>query len=127
MSSPRILLVDDEPDLRKIIKRGLELSGCVVEAEGNPKRVLVNFRPGRYDIAILDVGMPGMDGFELYEQLVKMDSQLKVCFLTAYDIEYFREFRGRFPKVPEKCFLRKPVGIRDLLNTVKSQLGADAA
>ena len=127
MSSPRILLVDDEPDLRKIIKRGLELSGCIVDSEGNPKRVLATFRPRRYDIVILDVGMPSMDGFELYERLARLDGKIKVCFLTAFDVEYFREFRDRFPEVPEKCFLRKPIGIRDLLNTVKSQLDTATA
>ena len=122
MSSPRILLVDDEPDLRNTIERGLQLSGCIVESEGHPDNVLSKFRPSQYDIVILDVGMPEMDGFELYERLARIDTQIKVCFLTAYDAEYFREFRKRFPRVPEECFLRKPVGIKELLNTVKSQL-----
>jgi CheY-like chemotaxis protein len=119
---PRILVVDDEPDLRKIIERGLELSGCDVDSSEDPTHTLNVFQPGKYDMVILDVGMPEMNGFELYERLAKLDSHIKVCFLTAYDMEYFREFRERFPDVPDSCFIRKPVAIKDLADIVKSQL-----
>lgn len=120
--SPRILVVDDEPDLRKIIKRGLELSGCDVDSSEDPAYTLKVFQPGKYDMVILDVGMPEMSGFELYERLTKLDSNVKVCFLTAFDTEYFREFRQRFPAVPDSCFIRKPVAIRELAGIVKAQL-----
>jgi DNA-binding response OmpR family regulator len=119
---PKILVVDDEPDLRKIIKRGLELSGCDIDSSEDPACALKAFQPGKYDMVILDVGMPEMSGFELYERLTKLDSNVKVCFLTAYDMEYFREFRMRFPDIPDSCFIRKPVAIKDLAGIVKAQL-----
>ncbi|HKU49751.1 MAG TPA: response regulator [Nitrososphaera sp.] len=122
MSAPRLLIVDDEPDLRKVMQRGLELAGCRVDSMEDPKSALAAFKPGLYELVILDIGLPEMDGFELYEELLRLDSTIKVCFLTAFDMEYFGEFRRRFPNVPGRCFVKKPVALRDLITLVQSQL-----
>ena len=56
--------------------------------------MLSNFRPDHYDLVILDIKMPKMDGFELYDELKKKDTAVKVCFLTASEL-YYEEFRRR--------------------------------
>jgi DNA-binding response OmpR family regulator len=64
----RILLVDDEPDVIFTFKKGLESHGFVVDAFNDPVLALSNFKPGTYDLLLLDVKMPQMNGFELYEK-----------------------------------------------------------
>jgi two-component system, OmpR family, response regulator ChvI len=68
-----------------------------------------------YDLLILDIRMPGMNGFQLYGKIRDIDKKVKVCFLTAYD-ESRGEFRTAFPFLEEvKCYLKKPITVRDLV------------
>ena len=62
----KILLVDDEPDLTFIFKKGLEDAQLSVDAFNNPAEVLKVFKPHFYDLVILDIAMSDMDGFDLY-------------------------------------------------------------
>ena len=77
----RILLVDDERDIDTVVKKGLERVGFKVRAFDNPLDVLSKFEAGSYDVALLDIRMPSMNGFELYKKLRKRDSKIKVCFI----------------------------------------------
>src|SRR5919204_6868931 len=85
-----ILLVDDEPDIIEILKVGLEDNGFKVDAFTDPELALSSFKAGTYDLLLLDVRMPKMNGFELYEQIKKIDNnnnnKAKVCYITAYEI-----------------------------------------
>ena len=49
---------------------------------------LSNYRPNFYDLLLLDIRMPKMNGFELYEKIKKLDNKVKVCFISAYDVDY---------------------------------------
>jgi two-component system, OmpR family, response regulator ChvI len=122
-SSPRILIVDDEADITSVMKRGLENAGFEVDVENNPLTALQNFKAGKYSLALLDIRMPQMEGFDLYERLSQLDSKMKVCFLTAFDANYFEKFKIRFPHLPTRCFIKKPVTIKDLVNIVEAELG----
>ena len=82
----RILLVDDEYDISLTFKIGLEESGFVVDSFNDSLLALKSFKAGIYDLLLLDIKMPKMDGFELCRQLKKIDSKVKVCFITAFDI-----------------------------------------
>ena len=89
----RILVVDDQPDITITLKIGLEEDGRFdVDAFTDPKLALSNFKPGIYHLVILDIVMPKMDGFELYEELKKVDPGIKVSFLTASEM-YREEIR----------------------------------
>jgi len=67
-------------------------------------------------MVLLDVKMRQMDGFELYEKLSRIDDTVKVCFLTAYDMDYFEKFKERFPHVPTRCFInQKPISMKNLV------------
>lgn len=111
----RVLIVDDEEDITKVFKIGLEGHEFEVVTFNDPKDALLSFQPGRFDLLILDIRMPGMNGFELYSHLRTIDQKAKVCFLTAFD-EYRDEFKKEFPFLDEvKCFLKKPITLNDMI------------
>ena len=80
----RILLVDDEPDIVEVLRRGLELKGLQVDAYSSSQEALQSFRPNVYDLAILDIRMPVLSGFTLYREMKKVDHAITVCFLSAF-------------------------------------------
>lgn len=117
----KILVVDDESDITTIIKKGLEIEGFEVDGSGNPIEVLAKYKPGSYDLLILDIKMPNMTGFDLYREIRKLDKKVKVCFITAFEI-YFDEFRRVFPKIHVSCFIQKPVTISQLAKAIRDEL-----
>jgi two-component system, OmpR family, response regulator ChvI len=120
----RILIVDDEIDITSSIKLGLERKGFVVDAYNNPIEVLLKAKPGEYDLAIFDIRMPRMTGFELYRRFRNIDSEVDVCFMTAYDI-YATEFKTMFPEVEVVGFFKKPVSIGTLIEEINRLLERD--
>jgi DNA-binding response OmpR family regulator len=119
----RILIVDDEQDIISVFKMVLEMNDFEVDAYNDPLLALSNFKKNAYDLIILDIRMPDMDGFELYKKIRMIDDKVKVCFMTAFD-DYRQEFKKSFPMLDEiKCFIRKPNAIEDLVNHVATILG----
>ena len=94
----RIAIVDDEPDI----------------TFNDPQVALESFRPGNYDLMIIDIRMPKKNGFDLYRELKKKDDNVKVCFLTAFEI-YYEEFRKMFTTMGVQAFIRKPISISSLV------------
>jgi CheY-like chemotaxis protein len=93
----KILVIDDDPDITLALKTVLEDNGYAVHAFNDPANVVSNFKqPGMYDLLIIDIIMPNMDGFELYEKVKKIDSKVKACFITAYDV-YSEALREIYP------------------------------
>lgn len=113
----RIAVVDDEPDITNVLKKGLERYGFIVDTFNDPHAALVSFQPMYYDIMIIDIRMPRINGFELYRQVKKRDTSVKVCFLTAFQV-YYEEFKKMFPTIDVKAFIRKPVSISNLVNQI---------
>ena len=118
----RILLVDDEPDIATVMKLGLEKEGFEVDAFTEPLKALEHFKKGFYDLALIDIRMPQINGFELYRRTLEIDSEMKVCFITAFEI-YYDEFRRVFPRLKVDCFVRKPVSMDMLTKIIRAQLG----
>jgi len=117
----RIAVVDDEPDITTVLKKGLEHHGFAVEIFNDPQAALASFKPGHYDLMIIDIRMPKLNGFDLYRELKKRDEGVKVCFLTAFEI-YYDEFRKMFPTVDVRAFIRKPVSIANLVTQVNATI-----
>ena len=118
----RILIIDDEPDLTKICTLALEHYGYKVDASNEPQEALSKYKPGTYDLIILDIKMPKMDGFELYQELKKKDNNAKVCFLTASEL-YYKEFRKKeFYALDKNLFIRKPIDNEQLANKVNKMI-----
>jgi DNA-binding response OmpR family regulator len=114
----RIMVVDDESDLTLFYRMSLEYHGVKVEAFNDPKKALSNFKPDYYDLIILDIRMPGMDGFELYREIQKIDSKVKVCFLTASEL-YYKEFRAKeYSALDKDLFIRKPIGNEEMIKEI---------
>jgi DNA-binding response OmpR family regulator len=114
----RILIVDDEPDLTRLCSLALEYYGFTVDTFNDSEKALSNFKPDHYDLVILDIKMPKMDGFELYDELKKKDNDVKVCFLTASEL-YYEKFRKKeYHALDKNLFIRKPIDNEQLLKEV---------
>ena len=127
----RILVVDDEVDITTIFKLALEKVNLHVDVYNDPLLALTDYKAGMYDLLLLDIRMPDMNGFELYRKIKDIEEEEKkvkngkprVCFITAFE-EFRSEFKETFPTVEEvDCFLKKPIPMPDLVKKVKSQLG----
>ena len=117
----RILVVDDEPDMTLLFKMTLE--GLYdVYTFNDPILALSNFKAGFYDLVMLDIKMPEMDGFDLYQEMKKIDSKVRICFLTASEM-YYEEFRKEaYHALDKDIFLRKPIENEDLLNKINKMI-----
>src|SRR5215212_7650328 len=119
----KILVVDDEPDNASIFTMSLEDGGFEVDTFTDPLLALSIFKAGRkYDLLILDIKMPNMNGFELYEAVRKIDNKVKACFLTAFGEGYTEEFGRRFPSSLNVSFIRKPIRLDDLVKKVNEMM-----
>src|SRR5919202_3404459 len=112
-----ILLVDDEHDNNSIFTIGLQDAGFEVDSYIDPEMALAAFKSDYYDLVLLDIKMPKMDGYELYEKLKKIDDKVKVCFLTASE-RYKEEHRPSFLSSSSISFLIKPIRVDDLVKKV---------
>jgi DNA-binding response OmpR family regulator len=114
----RIMVVDDESDLTLFFSMSLEYHGFEVEAFNDAKKALANFKPDYYDLVVLDIKMPDMDGFELYKEIRNIDSRANVCFLTASEL-YYEEFREKeYNAIDKDLFIRKPIGNEELIKEI---------
>jgi two-component system, OmpR family, response regulator ChvI len=133
--SYRILIVDDDTDITLTFKTGLEDKGFEVDVFNDPLEVLSKFREKKngsggdsggifssmYDLLLLDVRMPNMNGFELYREIKKIDDKIKVCFITAYEV-FYEKLKEDFPAINVGCFIKKPVDINELLSRINKEL-----
>jgi CheY-like chemotaxis protein len=115
----KILVVDDEADLTMLCSLALEYYGFKVHTFNDPQEALSNYKPSYYDLVILDIKMPKMDGFQLYDEIKKKDHKAKVCFLTASEL-YYEQFRKKeYNAIDKNLFIRKPIENEVLLKEVK--------
>jgi DNA-binding response OmpR family regulator len=118
----RILIVDDDIDILTTYKKGLEDNGLFeVDAFADPEEALSNFKAGLYDCLIIDIRLPKMDGFELYDKMKEIDNKVKVCFVTAYEVNY-QALREVFPSPDLECFIQKPIEINELVVRIRAEL-----
>ena len=123
-----LLVVDDEPDITLPFSVGLEDNGFVVDAFNDPLLALEAFKEQKksYDLALLDIKMPKMNGYELGKEIRKVDDKVKVCFVTAFDIqkEDEEDLKDVATSLNQKpAIIRKPISIDDLVQKVKEELG----
>jgi two-component SAPR family response regulator len=91
----RILLVDNEADVTSLFKMVLEMNDYEVDTYNDPLEALSNFKPNSYGLALLDIRIAPMNGFELYKKIRNMDGNLKACFITAFE-DYRQDFKESF-------------------------------
>ena len=90
-------MVDDEVDNALLLRDYLQMSGFDVDVYFSSEEASENFQSGQYGVAILDVLMDGIGGMELYKIISNIDTNIRVCFLTGYDIN-----ASDYPDLPEK-------------------------
>jgi DNA-binding response OmpR family regulator len=112
-----VLVIDDEPDITTSVKKGLQHKGFEVDVFNDPLEALTKMKHVSYDLAILDIRMPKMNGFDLFREIRKNGYKGKVCFLTAFEV-YYDEFKKLFPDLEIRHFIRKPISIRDLAEQI---------
>ena len=117
----RILIVDDEPDVNMVLKKVLEQGGFNIDSYDDPILALDTFNACLYDSLLLDIKMPEKDGFRLYQEMKKIDSKVKVCFLTASKM-YYEHFRNEeeFNEIHKDLFLQKPIQNEDLIKKINT-------
>jgi CheY-like chemotaxis protein len=125
----RILIVDDEGDVTLTFKEVIQDSNTNIDANkrievytsNDPVEALLEFKPNFYDLLLVDINMPHMNGFELCEKIFAIDINVRVCFMSSGEInrEALREI---YPTRQEGCFIRKPVTIDYLLERIRSEL-----
>jgi DNA-binding response OmpR family regulator len=119
----RILLVDDERDITIAFRMGLESNGFIVDTFNDPQGALSNFKAGLYDLLLIDIKMPKMNGFELYQEIEKIDNRVKICFITAFEV-YYKSLRELFPTTNVDCFIKKPITTDELVQKIRTELDA---
>jgi DNA-binding NtrC family response regulator len=121
----RILVVDDEPDITLTLEAGLEIVGLFdVDTFNDPESALKSFKPDYYSLVLIDIMMPKMDGFQLYESLKKIDPDVKACFLTASEM-YYGVHRGvEHCALNKDVFLQKPISNDDLIKEVNKKINS---
>src|SRR5215831_5484867 len=124
----RILIVDDNPDLTVTFKIGIEDSNnnsdvnkrIEAHTSNDPVLALSEFKSNFYDLLLLDINMPHMNGLELCEKMLAIDINVKVCFMSYGEINR-KALREIYPAITVGCFIRKPVTIDYLLKRIMSE------
>ena len=120
-SRGRILIVDDDPDITLTFNLGLAKKGFAVTVFNDPLKALSEFRAGVYDLILLDVKMPKMNGFELSREIEKIDDIPKVCYITSF-VVYYESLKEIFPAAKVCCFIKKPIEMDKLANKITMEL-----
>ena len=126
MGKKRILLVDDESDVTTALTFALEDYGFEVDSYNNPLAALSNFKSNYYDLAIIDIKMPEIDGFELLRKIRTEDENLRICFLTALtDLrDHMSDINDLSPSFVKDWVIRKPISNKDLLSDINRIMGS---
>jgi CheY-like chemotaxis protein len=119
----RVLLVDDEPDICMVYQIVLQDAGYECKPYIDSVRALQEFRPNHYDLILLDIKMPVLNGFELCKKIRELDNTPHIVFITASE-EYYEKFRSQhFPELGKINYIQKPIGNEELVQIVNMIIG----
>jgi CheY-like chemotaxis protein len=114
----RILLVEDEPDTCMLYQIVLQDAGYECKSYTDPVKALQEFRPYYYDLILLDIKMPVLNGFELCKKIIELDKAVHIIFITASEA-YYEKFRSQhFPELGKINYIQKPIGNDELVRLV---------
>ncbi len=115
MKQRRVMVVEDNPEIAALLRRGLGLHGIDVTVVTDGRSALAVWMADEFDVVVLDVMLPGLDGLELVAERRAAGDQTPVILLTAYDDPRLRE---RGATVGAQAFLVKPFAYFELLACV---------
>ena len=124
-----ILVVDDDQSTTLAIKSSLEKENghatnrisYLVDTYNVPTVALSEFKPNFYDLLLIDVEMPNMNGFELSSKMLEIDADPKICFMSAAEVNY-EALREIYPSVSFGCFIKKPISLEHLIRRLRAEL-----
>lgn len=121
MKNKRILLVDDEHDIIRLVRMILKDNGFLVDVYTDPMLALSSLKAGVYDLLLLDIRMPEINGLELYQKMKQIDNNAKVCFLTASEL-FYEEYRRleAHPWLDKAYFIQKPFRTEEMIDQIKA-------
>jgi DNA-binding response OmpR family regulator len=118
MSNAKIMIIDDDPDINNLFKIYLEHDGFQVDSYTNPKHALYYFKKGKYDLVLLDLKMPQIDGIGMFQALKNRDDEVSICLITA-NTSYLEQLKEKIPKI-EKYLIYKPILLKNLKEKVEA-------
>jgi DNA-binding response OmpR family regulator len=118
-----ILIVDDDSDIAFTLRMGLEESDPTMQVHSfdNPVTALLEFKPDFYDLLLIDINMPLMDGFQLAHKLLQKDINVRVCFMTSGELN-MDAAREVHPLKSIGCFIKKPISTKELVKRIKAEI-----
>ena len=108
----KILVIDDDKDINNLFKTFLEYDGYDVDAYTDPIDALYYFKKNEYDLVLLDLKMPQINGIAMFHALKNRDDKVTICLITA-DLSYLEQLKGKIPNI-EKYVIHKPILLRNL-------------
>ncbi len=123
----RILIIDDDADITTTFKLGIEDANSdtnnrriEVHTYNDPTAALSEFQPNFFDLLLVDINMPHMNGFQICEKILELDINVRVCFMSSGEIN--REALREIYPVSLGCFIKKPVNMDYLIERIKAEL-----
>ena len=119
----KIFLVDDEPDHSLLYRMILQGAGYECTSHTDPLKAMEEFRAGYYDLIVLDIKMPTLNGFELGKKIREQDNAVRIIFITASEI-FYEGFRNQYnPELSDIYYIQKPVENEEVLERVSEMIG----
>lgn len=121
------MVIEGDEDVGFLFKLVLEesINRLKVDSFQDPFAALENFRPGLYDLVLIDIADRKINGFELYYRIKKLDGKVKICLLTEFEIGYYEEITKELLfelNAKKNYFIRKPISNEDLIKQIKEML-----
>lgn len=119
--SINLLLVDDDRDILFTFKSILAAAGYNVEAFADPSEALSHFTqagPSYYNLVITDIRMPKINGFQLYQKLKEINTDVRVLFMTAFEVP--GNLQDTLPSIKDSDIIRKPIEEEHFVNRIKT-------
>jgi DNA-binding response OmpR family regulator len=120
----QILIVEDEQRISSFVSKGLRANGFATVVVSTGEQALARLRGDEFDLVILDIGLPGIDGYEVLRELRSWDAAIQVVMLTARD-EVDDTVHGL--EVGADDYITKPFRFEELLARVRARLRSERA
>jgi CheY-like chemotaxis protein len=124
--SINVLLIDNDQDILFTFKSMLEAEGYHVESFADPTEALTRFvqvDPSYYKLVLTDIRMPNLNGFQLYQKLREINSDIKVLFMTAFDVP--ANLQDTMPTIKDSDIIKKPIEEEQFVSRIKKAVNLE--
>lgn len=115
------MMIDDNQEITDLIAPRLESRGFSVDVFNDPVDAILSFKAGKYDVVLLDIRMPRMDGLRVFRELRRLDQRIKVCVFSSLPLS--KDEVTRMSKESDVLVIEKPTTMDALVERINSILG----